>query len=140
LRHLILKFDDICTQHHGKTEPALSHIQSALEFADQSDNLMVCCRAGQSRSAALAYILSYHYMGEQIALQMLNPKRHIPNKHLIDLASHLDQGENLIASFLNWTEQHKQVRLSEYYDEIEAEYDDLESRGARNLIVDHESL
>ena len=56
-RHLYLQFDDVDSDAHGKRMPTSDDIRSALQFAQGSQNLIVCCRAGQSRSAATAFLI-----------------------------------------------------------------------------------
>ncbi|MFT5526740.1 MAG: hypothetical protein ACI9HK_004720 [Pirellulaceae bacterium] len=133
--HLYLRFDDVLANGRGKRPPTSDDIRAAVEFAASSENLMVCCRAGQSRSAATAFVIGCQQLGVDIACGLLNPKRHIPNSLIIELAAKVLDDPHLLQYFSEWQLANKQVRLSEYLDEIEQEFDELELQGARNRIV-----
>lgn len=111
-------------------------VQSALQFAINKDKLIVSCRAGQSRSAALAYAISFQNNGLAAANSLLNPTRHKPNHSVIELASRFIDDPNFLSAFQRWADQHASIKLMDHLDEIEAEFDVLESLGARNLIVE----
>jgi len=86
---LILGFDDITTSTQGKRSPTAEDVDSAIQFASESDHLLVCCRAGQSRSAAIAFTIAFQQLGADTACGLLNPKRHSPNSLIIDLAANV---------------------------------------------------
>jgi predicted protein tyrosine phosphatase len=69
-RFLILQFDDIQAPEPEKRLATSDDIRSALEFAESSTNLMVACRAGQSRSAALAFVIAHHELTSSRAMAM----------------------------------------------------------------------
>lgn len=134
--HLFLKFDDVEIESGAMRAPVLQDVRAALEFASKSENLMLCCRAGQSRSAALAFVICYTQSGRDAAVQMLNPKRHIPNQRIIDLGSLAIDDTELRATFDDWQSRFRHMNLSDYFDEIEEEYEQLEQAGAVNRIVE----
>ena len=133
--HLFLRFDDITTCAFGKRTPTVDQIESALSFAADSDRLMVCCRAGQSRSAAIAFSAAFNKFGADAAIGLLNPKRHSPNTLVIDLAADIIDDVMFATTFHGWRTANTHIRLTDYVDEIENEMDDLESNGARNRIA-----
>ena len=135
-RFLYLYFDDVIINSLGRRAPSHDDIKDAIEFSGQSDNLLVCCRAGQSRSAATAFVICHIRKGADAALELLNPKRHIPNTRIIEIGSILTNGDSVSRVFQKWQTDHKHVRLSDYYEEIERELDELESRGAKNRIIE----
>ena len=51
-RHIYLRFDDVVVPNQRERMATLYDVEYALDFASNSKNLAVCCRAGQSRSAA----------------------------------------------------------------------------------------
>ena len=120
---------------NGKRLAEISDIQSAIDFAADSKRLLVCCRAGQSRSAAVAFSIAFQKLGEDVALTLLNPKRHAPNSFVIGLAASIIEDPRFETVFQNWQTAHASVKLSDYVDEIESELDVLELKGARNLMV-----
>jgi predicted protein tyrosine phosphatase len=134
-QHLYLRFDDVGSNIRGKQMPTLTDIRSAVEFAAHSENLMVCCRAGQSRSVATAFVICHQQLGADAARRLLNPKRHIPNPLIVELGARVIDDPSVVLTFANWQADNRNVRLSDYLDEIEREIDELELQGARNLFV-----
>ena len=134
-RHLILRFDDVTKSDSRKLPPSLNDVAEAFEFAATSKKLMVCCRAGQSRSAALAFSIGYRFLGNEAAISLWNPKRHSPNQLVIELASQLMEDPDFLMTVHNWRTENQNISLSDYLDEIEAEFDELEAQGATNRII-----
>ena len=95
---------------------------------------MVCCRAGQSRSAATAFAIVFEKLGEQAAIKTLNPKRHSPNSRILQIADGLIERLGLLNAYDKWGQNKGSIHLADYLDEIESEYDQLESIGARDQI------
>lgn len=61
---LVLQFHDINMTMLGYIEPMLEHIQQALSFARETDGpLLVHCRAGVSRSTAIALAIAADRLG-----------------------------------------------------------------------------
>ena len=115
--------------------PTLDEIRAAIEFAASSENLMVCCRAGQSRSAAIAFVIACQRLGPETACQLLDPERHIPNSLIVDLGARLIDDLDVFHLFTEWKTANQDVKLSDHYDEIELEFEKLERQGARNRIT-----
>ena len=133
-RSLQLQFDDITQNLEQKILPSENAIRSALDFANESQKLIVCCRAGQSRSSATAFSIAFEKFGEQFALDLLNPKRHSPNHFILQIADKLIERLGLLNAYDNWGYNIGDIRLTDHLDEIESEYDQLESIGARDRI------
>lgn len=133
-RHVFLVFDDVTTPCTDKRLAVLSDIQTAIEFAKSSKRLMVCCRAGQSRSAAIATIIMAQHSGVEAAISLLDPKRHVPNSRVITLGTELLQDSSLAEAVEQWRQTYSHIRLSDYYEAIEKEYDELEKLGASDKI------
>ena len=134
LRHMTLTFDDVSRELPGKRAPMLTDVRSAIEFAATSDKLPVCCRAGQSRSAAIAFSIAYG-RGLHDPDFVLDPRRHEPNKRVIQLAATALSDPTILSAYDSWKLSNQQIRLSDYFDEIERELDTIEALGARNRIV-----
>jgi len=96
---------------------------------------MVCCRAGQSRSAATAFSIAFNKLGADAAIELLNPKRHSPNTLIIDLAANIIDDPMFATTFHDWQTANSHIKLTDHLDEIETEMDVLESNGARNRII-----
>jgi predicted protein tyrosine phosphatase len=134
-RHLYLRFDDVAQDGDGKRAPAYDDIRRGLEFAKAADNLLVCCRAGQSRSAALGLSAAYQCGGWGAALGLLNPMRHAPHALVVALAAKVLGRPELVSDFNSWRQANCSIRLIDYLHEIEAEAEELERQGATNHIV-----
>jgi len=90
---LQLKFDDVTSPTPHKIEPSHELIAAALNFGIASEKLIVCCRAGQSRSSATAFSIAYEKLGKMDAFKCLNPKRHSPNSRILQIADEMAKNE-----------------------------------------------
>ena len=129
-----LHFDDVEAAFPNKQPPTKTLIQQALDFATGKDNLLVSCRAGQGRSVATAYVISCREHGVDEALKLLNPTRHFPNRLVVSLGDAILEDSTALQRFDDWRQRHAHVKLSDYYDEMEKEFDTLEAAGATNRI------
>jgi predicted protein tyrosine phosphatase len=132
--HLCLRFDDIEEPRVNLQTPTRDQIAQALEFAQGKDKLLVSCRAGQGRSAALGYVIGCRERGVADALKLLNPTRHRPNRLVVSLGDALLDTVDVLGAFDEWRRQHAHLRLSDYYEEMEREWEGLEAQGACNRI------
>ena len=133
--HLVLRFDDIEEPRENKHTPTTSQIVQALEFAKGKDKLLVSCRAGRGRSVALAYVIACREHGVAEAIKLLDPTRHRPNRLVIDLGDAILDTLGVRDAFDHWRQQHAHhIQLSDYYDEMEKEFEALEAQGAVNRI------
>ncbi|NQT13566.1 MAG: dual specificity protein phosphatase family protein [Planctomycetes bacterium] len=134
-KHLFLRFDDIERPTGNRRLVTSDQLARGLEFAKDSSRLLISCRAGQSRSAALAYLIACRDLGVDAAQKMIDPKRHVPNRLVVSLGAALLDVPDVLDAFHRWREAHRRIVLSDYYDEIEREFDDLVARGAVDRIV-----
>lgn len=134
-RHLYLRFDDIERPTKGGQLVTADQLAQGLEFALGSQRLLVACRAGQSRSAALAYLAACRQQGVSEALKLLDPRRHIPNPLVVSLGAQLLDLPEALDTFRRWQEDHRHVDRSAHFDELEREFDELLRRGAKNHII-----
>jgi len=132
--YLYLRFDDVEEPRANKEMPTKDVIEQALNFAAGKDKLLVSCRAGQGRSVALAYVISCREHGSPEATKILNPTRHRPNRLVVTLGDSLLQTAEVLDRFDDWRRRHSHIQLSDYYDEMEKEFDALEAQGACNRI------
>jgi len=91
-RHLFLRFDDIEQVTDGRQLVTSDQIAQGLEFATDSSRLLISCRAGQSRSAAMAYLVSCREQGADAATKIIDPTRHMPNRLVVSLGARLPTG------------------------------------------------
>jgi predicted protein tyrosine phosphatase len=134
LSHLFLRFDDIEEARDRKRVPTPPQIVQALDFAEGKEKLLVRCRAGRGRSVALAYLIRCRERGAAEALELLDPTRHRPNRLVIRLGDALLHTPGTLDAFDDWRRRHAHLRLSDYYDELEREFEALEAEGATNRI------
>jgi predicted protein tyrosine phosphatase len=132
--HLCLRFDDIEEPRANKQIPTRTQIAQAIEFARGKDKLLVSCRAGRGRSVALAYVICCRERGAAEALKLLDPTRHRPNRLVISLGDSVLDTLCVLDSFDDWRRRHAHTELSDYYDEMEKEFEALEAQGATNRI------
>lgn len=135
VRHLFLRFDDVVEGVDGRLLVTSDQIEAALEFARLSERLVVTCHAGQSRSAALAYIIACQKVGVDAAIHLISPKRHVPNRLVVHLGAAALELPECLARFIAWRDANANVSLATYYDEMESEVDELEAVGWKNEIV-----
>jgi predicted protein tyrosine phosphatase len=132
--HLYLRFDDIEEPQTNKQCPTKALIEQGLNFAKGKDKLLVSCRAGRGRSVAMAYLICCREHGVAEALKRLDPTRHRPNRLVVTIGDSLLEAPDALDQFDEWRRLHSHLRLSDYYDEMEKEIDELEAQGARNKI------
>jgi predicted protein tyrosine phosphatase len=132
--YLYLRFDDVEEPRAGKQAPTTTHLRQALEFATGKDKLLVACRAGQGRSVALAYLICCREHGTADALKLLDPTRHRPNRTVVRIGASFLGDRKVLDRFDEWRRQNAHIRLSDYLDQREKEFDSLEAQGACNRI------
>ena len=89
---LVLKFDDISSPIDDFIMPQERHIRAGLEFARQWEqpSLLIHCKAGMSRSPAMALAILADWLGEgyeeEAVRELVKVSRLCtPNKYMIDL-------------------------------------------------------
>jgi hypothetical protein len=84
---------------------------------------------------ALAYLICWRERGAAEALALLDPTRHRANRLVITLGSSILGDPAILDEFDAWHERHAQVRLADYHDEMEAEFEALLRDGGRDRIT-----
>lgn len=95
---LVVQFDDLIEPIPNRPEqpPSLENIKTILEWAKQkmtenSNDFIVHCTAGISRSSAVAILIQY--LQDPInALKVINPIFHSPNEKVLELGDKLLNG------------------------------------------------
>ena len=95
-KQLILRFDDINHPMDDYVIPQMSHIKRALDFADKIEDgsLLIHCRAGISRSSAIALAVIAKRLGSGKEEEAINTLEHInpncrPNKSIVEMTDEL---------------------------------------------------
>ena len=95
-KQLILRFDDINQPIDDYVIPQMSHIKRALDFADKIEDgsLLIHCRAGISRSSAIALAVIAKRLGSGKEEEAVNTLEHInpncrPNKSIVEMTDEL---------------------------------------------------
>jgi predicted protein tyrosine phosphatase len=136
ISHLYLPFDDIEQPREGKSPPTSALVERGLEFARGKEKLLVCCRAGRGRSVAMAYLIRCREVGVGAAVGLLDPTRHRPNRLVVALGDGLLDGPDALTAFDDWRIKHSGIQLSDYYDQMEQEFEALEAQGAVDRICE----
>jgi predicted protein tyrosine phosphatase len=132
---LYLYFDDVLDPQREKNTPTPDAIQRGLSFVRGKDRVLVSCRAGQGRSVAFAYLVACQDRGPGEAISILDPTRHNPNRLVVKIGATVLGDLTILDRLDEWRRHNSSIRLSDYYDEIEAEFDELDRLGARDLIT-----
>jgi predicted protein tyrosine phosphatase len=98
---LCLKFDDIEFERTGYKIVEAKQIRQAIEWAKDKDKLIVACRAGISRSSAMAYLIAASKEGPQEAINILDMSVHQPNPLVIGIGSAI-LGQEIQDVFDEW--------------------------------------
>ena len=95
-KQLILRFDDINQPMDDYVIPQMSHIKRALDFADKIEDgsLLIHCRAGISRSSAIALAVIAKRLGSGKEEEAVKTLEHInpncrPNKSIVKMTDEL---------------------------------------------------
>lgn len=84
---LLLRFDDVETARDGCV--TADHVRQALDWAADKGDLSVACRAGISRSAALAYLIAAVRSTPKEATAIWDMDLHQPNRLVVKVGSQL---------------------------------------------------
>lgn len=87
---LVLEMDDTITERQG------SPTKELVEKALSSNFEIVSCRAGISRSSAIAYLLACKRTSPEEAIQLLLPSKHFPNELILKYGMEI-LGEQIFA-------------------------------------------
>jgi predicted protein tyrosine phosphatase len=134
LSHLYLYFDDIEHPYAGKQLPTERLVEQGLQFARGKEKLLAICRAGRGRSVAMGSLIGCQEWGAEAAVKLLDPTRHRPNRLVVEIGKQLLGDLAVLRRFTEWRGRHP-VRLSDYWDQCEREFDALEAEGARDRIT-----
>lgn len=110
---LHLCFDDLeCKREENNyILPNVDHIKAALAFSKNNEEIIVCCHAGISRSAAIAYLIECTRVKHPaLACGIWQKDRHYPNKLIIRLGSELLNDYDVEKFYHKWlTNNYKNV-------------------------------
>ena len=102
-RHEHLIFDDITFAIPSGVLPSQSEIAKGLAFStDPNEDIYVACRAGISRSSAMAYLIRCKYCKPDIAAQMWNIEIHDPNSKVVKIGAKLLNDRNIWIAYKRW--------------------------------------
>jgi hypothetical protein len=83
----------------------------------------------------MAYLICCQERGPAEAVKLLDATRHRPNRRVIEIGDALLGDPEILDQFQAWQERHSHIKLSDYYDQLEKEFDALEAQGARDRIT-----
>ncbi len=109
---LIMEFDDVELDSPEVRErydpPQKSHVEQALAFSKGKGDIAVACRAGVSRSSAIAYTILTTKVGAEKALECLKMGHHRPNRLMVRYAEEILGETEMVKltepfrEYLNW--------------------------------------
>jgi predicted protein tyrosine phosphatase len=112
-RHLFLRFDDVERSAENRQIVRSDHIAEAVAFAKSSERLLVSCRAGQSRSSAVGYLIACREQGADAALSLLDPTRHAPNPLVVSVGAAMLDMPDALEAFDRWRKASRHFALSD---------------------------
>lgn len=99
---LCLLFHDIEMPRGGYTVVQKNHVEEAVAWAKDKEDLVVACRAGVSRSSAMAYIIMCSKYDPKEAIKVLDVDTHAPNQHVVKLGSEVLENKEVFNVYLRW--------------------------------------
>ncbi len=84
---ICVKFDDVEMARPGYEIATEDQIKQVIEWAKDKDELIVACRAGISRSSAMAYLIAASKVGPEKAIKMLDMSWHQPNPLVVEIGT-----------------------------------------------------
>jgi predicted protein tyrosine phosphatase len=99
---LILYFDDIEWKKEGYQEPTERDVKEAISWAKNRDHIIVSCRAGVSRSSAIAYCIKCSETTPEEATNILTKGHHYPNSLIVKLGSDLLNKPSMVTTIKKW--------------------------------------
>ena len=88
----VAKFDDVWLTKHEKRGYKLAtrkQIEDILDWVEGKDELIVHCKVGKSRSAAVAYLIACKDNDPEVAITILDKNFHIPNEWVVELGAEI---------------------------------------------------
>lgn len=99
---LHLEFADADFARAGTKIPTKEDVQKAIDFAKEHGDVWVCCHAGVSRSAAMAYVIECMQVHPAMAVNIWNKKRHSPNRMIVRLGGEILNNPNIEKYHTKW--------------------------------------
>lgn len=95
IEHLCLEFFDIQYTSETHRGPQHEDIEAAIDWYDkyrksfrwERGNVVVSCTAGQSRSAALAFVVGCSLRTPEEAAKVWNPRFHYPSMRIVSIGA-----------------------------------------------------
>lgn len=94
--------DDVDFPRKSQVAPSLESVKKVLDWTAGRDKLISCCHAGVSRSSATAYLIAAREWGPKVALSVLRPHKHWPNRLIVHLGSQLLNDPLIWKTFVEW--------------------------------------
>lgn len=104
--YIKLNFHDIEYERQPYVHPTEEHVRAALDWARDKDDLVVACRAGISRSSAIAYLIQCEREHHpRLATAILVPLKHHPNSMIVKLGSKILKNDAILDEYYKWMQQ-----------------------------------
>jgi predicted protein tyrosine phosphatase len=126
LSMLILRFNDLDDVHlnhlstsdlvkNGLHYPERGHIEAALDYAKDKQELLIHCAAGVSRSSAVAYLIACSRVGTMEALRVLDSLFHWPNNRVVRLGAEIMDNPEIKQTIKKWKADHGTLQTTNIF-------------------------
>jgi len=85
--------------------PTRVHVESALDWAENKDELVSCCQAGVSRSSAMGFLIACKYNGINNAINLLDRRLHYPNDLIVKTGSEILNDTKVWSAYKDWIDE-----------------------------------
>lgn len=102
---ICVKFDDIEIARPGYTTVNESQIKKILKWAENKDDFIVACRAGISRSSAIAYLIVAEKTSPEEAIKILDMAWHQPNPLVVEVGAKVIGNQKIQEVYNQWKKE-----------------------------------
>lgn len=109
---LPMVFDDVWLPEHerlGYVLPKKEIIEEALMWAKNKGPFIVHCKAGISRSSAVAYLIACLFAPPEKAIKVLNQFIHSPNELIVKFGAEILENEEIVKELVKFENEGKKM-------------------------------
>ncbi len=77
-------------------------VERVLDFAEQNENVIVCCETGICISPALAYVIECTQVNPAMAVNLWQKNKHCPDERIIKFASEILENPKIEKFYKKW--------------------------------------
>jgi predicted protein tyrosine phosphatase len=99
---IMVQFDDVDGPMEGFVPPRREHIAAVLDWSKDKSNFLISCRAGISRSSAMAVVILASRVPVPESLVVLDPAVHHPNPLVVQFGEEILGKAGLAEAVSEW--------------------------------------